>query len=100
MSTHEWRWRIVQKNTNTIKQNSTAMEVSPMPPISEDCSSQGESEMGDENDSNFEQLMVSMLEERDKVCYIFKYIFLMYYKLLYWKHRINGQSTWIQNSKL
>ena len=43
------------------------MEISPMPPISEDCSSQGESEMGDENDSNFEQLMVSMLEERDKV---------------------------------
>lgn len=38
-----------------------------MPPISEDCSSQGESEMGDEADSNFEQLMVSMLEERDKV---------------------------------
>jgi hypothetical protein len=43
------------------------MEISPMPPISEDCSSQGESEIGDENDSNFEQLMVSMLEERDKV---------------------------------
>jgi hypothetical protein len=43
------------------------MEISPMPPISEDCSSQGESEMGDEGDSNFEQLMVSMLEERDKV---------------------------------
>lgn len=38
-----------------------------MPPISEDCSSQGESEMGDEGDSNFEQLMVSMLEERDKL---------------------------------
>ncbi len=38
-----------------------------MPPISEDCSSQGESEIGDEGDSNFEQLMVSMLEERDKV---------------------------------
>jgi hypothetical protein len=38
-----------------------------MPPISEDCSSQGESEMGDDGDSNFEQLMVSMLEERDKV---------------------------------
>ena len=43
------------------------MEISPMPPISEDCSSQGESEMGDEGDSNFEQLMVSMLEERDKL---------------------------------
>jgi hypothetical protein len=43
------------------------MEISPMPPISEDCSSQGESEIGDEGDSNFEQLMVSMLEERDKV---------------------------------
>ena len=38
-----------------------------MPPISEDCSSQGESEAGDEGDSNFEQLMVSMLEERDKL---------------------------------
>jgi chromosome segregation ATPase len=43
------------------------MEISPMPPISEDCSSQGESELGDEGDSNFEQLMVSMLEERDKL---------------------------------
>ena len=43
-----------------------------MPPISEDCSSQGESEMGDEGDSNFEQLMVSMLEERDKV-FFFEY---------------------------
>lgn len=42
-----------------------------MPPISEDCSSQGESEMGDEGDSNFEQLMVSMLEERDKVRLLF-----------------------------
>ena len=45
------------------------MEISPMPPISEDYSSQGDdaSEMGDEGDSNFEQLMVSMLEERDKL---------------------------------
>jgi chromosome segregation ATPase len=45
------------------------MEISPMPPISEDCSSQdgNESEMGEEGDSNFEQLMVSMLEERDKL---------------------------------
>ncbi len=58
-----------------------------MPPISEDCLSQGESEMGDEGDSNFEQLMVSMLEERDKVnlrlfffktfvvCFLFFYYF-------------------------
>ncbi|CAF0713100.1 unnamed protein product [Brachionus calyciflorus] len=43
------------------------MEISPMPPISEDCSSQGESDVGEEGDSNFEQLMVSMLEERDKL---------------------------------
>ncbi len=40
-----------------------------MPPISEDCSSQGESDNGDEGDSNFEQLMVTMLEERDKVSF-------------------------------
>jgi hypothetical protein len=45
------------------------MELSPMPPISEDCSSQGESDNGDEGDSNFEQLMVTMLEERDKVSF-------------------------------
>ena len=44
------------------------MDLAPMPPISEDCSSQGElSDNGDEGDSNFEQLMVTMLEERDKV---------------------------------
>ena len=43
------------------------MELAPMPPISEDCSSQDESDNGDEGDANFEQLMVSMLEERDKV---------------------------------
>jgi hypothetical protein len=44
------------------------MDLAPMPPISEDCSSQGElSDNCDEGDSNFEQLMVTMLEERDKV---------------------------------
>jgi hypothetical protein len=63
------------------------MEISPMPPISEDCSSQGESEMGDEGDSNFEQLMVSMLEERDKVFNFFinslsSILFILIYMIL------------------
>ncbi|CAF0762630.1 unnamed protein product [Didymodactylos carnosus] len=43
------------------------MNCDVMPPIPEDGGSQGGSDNGEEAEANIEQLMVSMLEERDKL---------------------------------
>ena len=67
-SKNEWFWYVkifCDQLKNKANLNMWNMMCDVMPTISEDSISQRSSQFGD--DANFEQLMVSMLDERDKL---------------------------------